>query len=111
MKFGNCLKTLRSKNNLTLRDLSKMVNLSYSYLSDIENNKKAAPNDKSLLRIASVLNLNESEQIVFFDSAAESKSGKNNDYHLPADISYYITNNKDERASIRKKILFNSSRK
>ncbi|MBQ7203283.1 MAG: helix-turn-helix transcriptional regulator [Eubacterium sp.] len=111
MEFGDCLKALRLKNDLTLRDLSKLVSLGYPYLSDIENNKKPAPNDRSLLCIASALSLNKSEQMDFFDSAAKSKSKKDNDFHLPADISFYIINNKDEIANIRKKILLNSSEK
>ena len=56
--------------------MSELVNLGYSYLSDIENDKKPAPNDKSVLLMADILHLSENERIAFFDSAAFSKDNK-----------------------------------
>ena len=44
MRFGDYLKSIRLRKDLTLRELSTSVNLGYSYLSEIENNKKSAPN-------------------------------------------------------------------
>ena len=75
---GEYLKMLRMKKGFTLRSLSDEISLSFTYLCDIENNKKTAPNDVALLQISRVLNLNEEEQIILFDIAANSKSLKDN---------------------------------
>lgn len=102
MRFGDYLKSIRIRKNLTLRELSTSVNLGYSYLSEIENNKKSAPNDRALLLLADVLNLNARERVVFFDAAAKSKQGiDKNNFHIPADIGEYISLNKKAKLELR----------
>lgn len=101
MDFGAILKQKRIQNHFTLRRMAELVGLGYSYLSDIENGKKPAPNDKSVLLMADILNLSEAEKIEFFDSAAFSKSNDKNNFHLPADISEYIVNNENLKSQIR----------
>lgn len=81
--------------------MSELVNLGYSYLSDIENGKKPAPNDKSVLLMADILHLSEDERIAFFDSAAFSKDKDKNNFHIPVDISVYIISNEDIKSQIR----------
>lgn len=46
MRFGDFLKFFRMQKGVTLRDLSSKVNLGFSYLCDVENNRKAAPNEQ-----------------------------------------------------------------
>ena len=102
MKFGDYLKMLRIRKNLSLRDLADKVNLSFSYLCDIENNRKSAPNDKSLLLLANVLCLNNYERDAFFDKAAETKKMVDeNNFHLPADIGQYIVFNDRVKTNLR----------
>lgn len=93
----------RKQRNISLRKMSELVNWGYSYLSDIENCKKPAPNDKSVLLMADILQLSEYERIEFFDSAAFSKDkDKNkNNFHIPVDISAYISGNEDIKSQIR----------
>ena len=75
--------------------MSELVNLGYSYLSDIEND------NKSVLLIADILHLSENERIAFFDSAAFSKDKDKNNFHIPVDISAYISSNEDIKSQIR----------
>lgn len=105
MRFGDYLKSMRIRKNLTLRELSTHVNLGYSYLSDIENNKKTAPNDQAILSLADILNLNSRERILFFDAAAKSKQGVDkNNFHIPADIGEYISLNDKAKVEVRNNI-------
>lgn len=62
--IGTNLKFLRKKNNLTLRDLSSLSNVSISYLSDIENSRKS-PSIKTLTKLANALKI---EVTDFFDN-------------------------------------------
>lgn len=81
--------------------MSELVNLGLSYLSDIENGKKPAPNDKSVLRLADILNLSEDERIIFFDIAALSKKQDKNNFHIPVDISECIYYSESLKSQIR----------
>lgn len=81
--------------------MAKLVGLGYSYLSDIETGKKPAPNDKSVLLIADILKLNETEKVLFFDSAALSKSNDKDNFHVPVDICEYIVNDENIKSQIR----------
>ena len=103
MNFGDYLKSLRSRKEITLRDLSKTVDIGFSYLSEIENSKKTAPNDKTLLALATALELSTEESIMFFDLAAESKAQKDKqNYHIPADIGKYIAKKDEIKDDVRK---------
>jgi transcriptional regulator with XRE-family HTH domain len=110
MRFGDYLKYFRMQKGMTLRVLSTKVNLGFSYLCDIENNRKAAPNDIALLKIASVLKLSVSEKSDFFDLAAESKRkiDKNN-FHVPADIGEYISSDEKTKNELRKNMKNNKN--
>lgn len=101
MEFGELLKQKRKQRDLSLRRMSELVNLGPSYLSDIENGKKPAPNDKSVLLLADILNLSENERIIFFDGAALSKRQDENNFHIPVDISECIYNNELLKSQIR----------
>ena len=103
MRFGDFLKFFRVQRGMTLRDLSSKVNLGFPYLCDIENNRKAAPNDMVLLKIASILKLSVFEKAEFFDLAAESKRNiDKNNFHIPADIGEYISLNEKTKNELRK---------
>lgn len=103
MRFGDFLKFFRVQRGMTLRDLSSKVNLGFPYLCDIENNRKAAPNDMALLKIASILKLSVSEKAEFFDLAAESKRNiDKNNFHIPADIGEYISCDEKTKNELRK---------
>jgi len=56
MNLGNRIKTLRRKHQLTLRELSKKIDISISFLSDIENGR-TNPSLERLTLIAKALNV------------------------------------------------------
>ncbi len=100
--FGIFLKEKRQQNGLSLRALGKQVELSHIYLYNIESGKKAPPNDEMIIRLANALNLDEKSRLLFFDIAAQCKSGiDSNNCYLPVDISQYLNENEDARNVIR----------
>lgn len=100
--FGIFLKEKRQQNGLSLRELGKYVELSHIYLYNIESGKKAPPSDDAIKRLANALNLDEKSRLLFFDIAAQCKSGIDSDnYYLPIDISQYLNENEDARKVIR----------
>lgn len=100
--FGIFLKEKRQKNGLSLRALGKQVELSHIYLYNIESGKKAPPSDDVIKRLANAINLDEKSRLLFFDMAAQCKSGIDSDnYFLPIDISQYLNENEDARKVIR----------
>jgi len=61
-KFGEMLETARRTKKITLRKLGTLVNLSPSFLSEMENGRRTPPRDGEKIRdLAIVLNLDENE--------------------------------------------------
>lgn len=56
--FVFVIKIIREKKNISLNQLHIKTNISYSYLSELENNKKFNPTLDILSRIAQVLEIN-----------------------------------------------------
>lgn len=104
--FGDFIKEKRHSKCLSLRMLSKETGISFAYLSEIERNIKAPPNDMLIEKIALVLNLDIEEQIVLYELAAEQKCNSHN-YCLPIDISKYVINNPSIKQIIRQAIKDN----
>lgn len=52
------IKNVREKEDISLKELSKKTNISKSYLSDLENNKKFNVSLDKLYKIANALNVN-----------------------------------------------------
>ena len=55
-----CHKSARKNYPLTLEELGEKVGVSHAFLSRVENNK-ITPNDKLLVKIANVLDFNETQ--------------------------------------------------
>ena len=90
--FGVYLTQKRQEKGLTLRELASMVNISHTYLYNIENGFKAPPNDKLLLELADALKLSESAKRIWFDISAKTKQIiDNSNYHIPTDIRMYLS--------------------
>ncbi|UXR51000.1 helix-turn-helix domain-containing protein [Staphylococcus simulans] len=56
MKFGQNIKQIRKQRNLTQKQLANQIEISRSYLSDIENRNKN-PNIKTVKKLADSLGL------------------------------------------------------
>lgn len=68
MNFGEKLRELRRKEGLTLRDLADKVNVNFSYLSKIENNKlEYTPSIDTIRAIARALDVEEIELLKLAD--------------------------------------------
>lgn len=52
------IKKIREKQNISIRKLSHMTDISRTYLSNLENNKRVNPTLSSLYSIATALNVN-----------------------------------------------------
>lgn len=100
--FGVFLKEKRQQNGLSLRALGKQVGLSHIHLYNIENGKKAPPNDVIIEHLALSLGLDEKNKLKFFDIAAQCKSKlDSSNYYMPVDISQYLNENEDAKNVIR----------
>lgn len=55
--INNTIKTTREKHEYTVRDLAAMTNISYAYLSRLENNKINTPSLYTYLKLFEVLEL------------------------------------------------------
>ena len=54
--FGEEIKTIRTYNQMTIREVAKQAGISHSYLSQIENNRRDTPNPEVIKKIAIGLN-------------------------------------------------------
>lgn len=57
MNFGYILRTLRISAGISLRELSRMIDVSPTYLSLVENGKQAPPNSRRIAQIEKVLDV------------------------------------------------------
>ena len=60
-KFGETLRKIRKKKNLTLREVEKKSGISNSYLSQIEQGKRGIPSMQVLLRLDEAYGLQKGE--------------------------------------------------
>lgn len=73
-----------------------MLDLSPVYMSNIENDRRAAPSQEYLERMAMLLQLDKPEREWMLDLAAKSKQNR-----VSADLSDYIMDREIVRAALR----------
>lgn len=95
--FGEYISEKRLEKDITLRNFSRMIDISPEYLSKLENNLRSAPKDVILEKIAIKLFLNVEERERLFDLAAESKANLS----LASDLVKYIRNNEIVHKTLR----------
>lgn len=96
MDFGEYLEEKRKSRNYTIRLFARRVNISYTYLADVEKGRSKAFKLEILNKIIEVLQLDEKETDMFYDLA-----GKNRDT-IPPDIEEYLKQNKELIEEIRR---------
>lgn len=96
MDFGEYLEEKRISRNYTIRLFARRVNISYTYLADVEKGRSKAFKFEILNKIVEVLQLDEKETDMFYDLA-----GKNRDT-IPPDIEEYLKQNKELIEEIRR---------
>ncbi|MBE6156511.1 MAG: helix-turn-helix transcriptional regulator [Firmicutes bacterium] len=85
-EFTILFKSLRASNNLTLTSLSEELNLSLTYLRDLENGNRK-PNEKIVESLITFYNLDNAQKRILYDAVAKSTDS------LPFDIVRFLKNN------------------
>ena len=96
--FGTYLRSIRKQRELSLREVAKAVQITPTYLSDLERGNNHPPDKALLEKLIRALNVGQEEETrqTLLDLAAE---GRND---LPADIKEYLMGNPTLQKLIRK---------
>ena len=78
-EFGQMLRELRKKAGLSQRGLGDKVNVDFTYISKIESGAKPPPSKKVIIKLATILNIDEEEMLIL--------AGK-----IPEDIAEMLRN-------------------
>ena len=96
MKFGEYLANKRKEREMSLRMLAKELDVSPTYLSDVENNRRNALSYENLNKIIEILKLDEEEQKILYDLSGETKD------EITADVENFVNGNAEVIALLRK---------
>lgn len=94
--FGAFVRQKRMEQGLSLRRLAARLGLSPVYMSNIETDRKPAPSQENLDKLAEELHLSKVDRELFLDLAAASQKMK-----VPADLPEYIMERDIVRAALR----------
>ena len=94
--FGSYVREKRMARGLSLRGLAAQLEVSPVYMSNIENDRRAAPSQEYLERMALLLQLDKPEREWMLDLAAKSKQNR-----VSADLPDYIMDREIVRAALR----------
>ena len=85
--FGEYLANKRKEREMSLRMLAKELDVSPTYLSDVENDRRNALSYEKLQKVIEILKLDEEEQRKLYDLAGKSKDT------IPADVEEFVKEN------------------
>lgn len=106
MEFGEFVKEKRMKiEGLTVRKLATMLNISFTYLSDVENGRAKAFKPEILKKLPEILKLNKEEEEEFYDLAGKSQN------MMPQDITEKAIDSPELIAAFRKIIKENERKR
>ena len=94
--FGSYVREKRMARGLSLRALAAKLEVSPVYMSNIETDRKPAPTQEYLEKLAQELHLNVDERRYLLDLAAKSK-----EQCVSADLPEYIMERDIVRAALR----------
>ena len=94
--FGSFIRNRRMARGLTLRGMAAKLDLSPVYMSNIENDRRAAPTQEHLERMAMLLQLDKADREQMLDLAARSRQDR-----VSADLPDYIMDREIVRAALR----------
>lgn len=94
--FGESMRFIRKQQGIKIREVADKVEMTATYISDIERGNNKPPGKKLMQKILTVLKIQETElQNYLYDLAARERGG------VSEDIADYIMNNDDLRLVIR----------
>ena len=96
MTFGTFIRQQRQSKGYSLRQLAAEAGLSPVYMSNIENDRRPAPVQDLMDKLAEVLDLCKSEYELMLDLAAKS-----HDQRVSSDLPDYIMDRDIVRAALR----------
>ncbi|NLJ56372.1 MAG: helix-turn-helix domain-containing protein [Firmicutes bacterium] len=101
MRFGDYIKQkrLQHPDELTLKEVSKMLGISLSFLSDVENNRRKPFDKNKIEMLAAKLGLTAEEKATMFDLAARGRKEVPSDIE---DVMMYSEVGKMARLALRK---------
>ena len=94
--FGSFIRNRRMARGLALRGMAAKLDLSPVYMSNIENDRRAAPAQEHLERMAMLLQLDKADREQMLDLAARSRQDR-----VSADLPDYIMDREIVRAALR----------
>lgn len=92
--FGKCIKIRREERGLSIRTVSKFLEISPTYLNDIEKGSRKAPKKELMQKIINVLEIPDYQIEDLFDMAFVSRG-------YSEEINIYLSNNIYARKAIR----------
>ena len=93
--FGSFMRVKREEQGMSLRSLARKLEVTATYISDIEIGNRPAPRSR-LQDISDILCLDKNDESIFFDLAAITCC------NLYEDINPYISQNKTVRIALRR---------
>lgn len=93
--FGGFLAKKREERNITLRELARQLEVSASFLSDVENNRKPPLTADRLEKVASILLLSSEEKTQMYNLAGKQRNT------VPPDLPEYIIERDYVSAALR----------
>lgn len=104
-EFGNYISTKRKQKGISLRVMAKDLNISVSYLSDLEQGNKMPPNSSNekyknlIINIMDYLNMDDNDRQTCLNYADKDLIKKG---HISNDITNYMENNPLASIALRK---------
>ncbi|MEW4371798.1 helix-turn-helix domain-containing protein [Paenibacillus kandeliae] len=100
--FGDFLRNLRKEKKLTVRKLAALSEVSQSYITNVENNKRGTPSPDILKKLATAL---ETDTLTLMKEAGYIEGGKMDSFSTKGEIKDVLISNVDFREDIRFRLL------
>ncbi|MBS3969272.1 MAG: helix-turn-helix transcriptional regulator [Clostridia bacterium] len=93
MRFGDFIKAKRMERGITLRTLAEIIDVSPTYLSDIENNRRYPMDNQKIEILIKELSISPEEQEKLYDLAGKERHEVSPDlleYTMDSEVSAYV---------------------
>ena len=87
LNFGDFIAKNRQQRNITLRGMARKMNISSTYLNEVEKDRRNPFDFEKLIKISDILMLSEEERNIMMDLAGEKRA------EVAPDIPEYIKDN------------------